>query len=205
MLFCENLAECGLLRLTQVAAVSAGPCACAAPDLHRPFAKNAGTSPAPRRCPPMARRRWTVPPAKTAVNAPRFAKINDRLLWRAREGSPNQPRALELALFSEFTHSEIAQCLEQPVGTGRILDPSRTARPPHDPHRLRPMNPQLEELACLYVLDWLEASDAPPLGCLLQQTPNAPLGGRTRIRARQRIPALANSSRRPAAGANVPA
>jgi RNA polymerase sigma-70 factor (ECF subfamily) len=30
---------------------------------------------------------------------------------------PHPRRALELALFSELTHSEIAQHLEQPVGT----------------------------------------------------------------------------------------
>lgn len=40
-----------------------------------------------------------------------------RLLGALAKIPPNQRRALELALFSEFTHSEIARCLEQPVGT----------------------------------------------------------------------------------------
>ena len=42
---------------------------------------------------------------------------SERLLGALAEVPPAQRRALELALFSEMTHSEIAQRLEQPVGT----------------------------------------------------------------------------------------
>jgi RNA polymerase sigma-70 factor (ECF subfamily) len=41
----------------------------------------------------------------------------DRLLEALANIPPHPRRALELALFSELTHSEIAQHLEQPVGT----------------------------------------------------------------------------------------
>jgi RNA polymerase sigma-70 factor (ECF subfamily) len=50
-------------------------------------------------------------------HATEIREDNDRLLGALTKVPPNQRRALELALFSEFTHSEIAQCLEQPVGT----------------------------------------------------------------------------------------
>jgi RNA polymerase sigma-70 factor (ECF subfamily) len=46
------------------------------------------------------------------------ANEDSERLHGALAGIPrNQRNALELALFSEMTHTEIAQCLEQPVGT----------------------------------------------------------------------------------------
>lgn len=72
---------------------------------------------------------FTVPLlADTPAQADRLAVDPTRLAAEAREDSERlhgalasapatQRRALELALFSEMTHAEIAQCLEQPVGT----------------------------------------------------------------------------------------
>jgi RNA polymerase sigma-70 factor (ECF subfamily) len=50
------------------------------------------------------------------------ARENSERLSGALAGIPqNQRRALELALFSAMSHSEIAQALEQPVGTVKSL------------------------------------------------------------------------------------
>ena len=71
----------------------------------------------------------TTPLPDDAGATPNYSTGDDgRQLTEAREDSarlvealakisPNPRRALELALFSELTHSEIALCLEQPVGT----------------------------------------------------------------------------------------
>ncbi|MFA5263471.1 MAG: sigma-70 family RNA polymerase sigma factor [Opitutaceae bacterium] len=54
---------------------------------------------------------------ETVRRATEAREDSERLLGALAEISPNQRRALELALFSEMTHAEIAQRLEQPVGT----------------------------------------------------------------------------------------
>jgi RNA polymerase sigma-70 factor (ECF subfamily) len=54
---------------------------------------------------------------ETVRHATETREDSERLLGALAEISPNQRRALELALFSEMTHAEIAQRLEQPVGT----------------------------------------------------------------------------------------
>jgi RNA polymerase sigma-70 factor (ECF subfamily) len=61
-----------------------------------------------------------LPEASGAVNGAQAAEAredSERLRGALAAVAPTQRRALELALFSEMTQSEIAQRLEQPVGT----------------------------------------------------------------------------------------
>jgi RNA polymerase sigma-70 factor (ECF subfamily) len=61
-----------------------------------------------------------TPDGSTEVNGRRMAEARedaDRLSAALERISPNARHALELALFSELTHSEIALHLDQPVGT----------------------------------------------------------------------------------------
>ena len=61
-----------------------------------------------------------TPDLSTGENGRRATEIredSERLRHALEKISPDQRRALELALYSELTQSEIARCLEQPVGT----------------------------------------------------------------------------------------
>ncbi len=58
-----------------------------------------------------------VSPGASVRRAAESRDDSERIRGALSEALPNQRRALELALFSGMTHTEIAQRLEQPVGT----------------------------------------------------------------------------------------
>ena len=60
-------------------------------------------------------RDWSLP--ETVRQSAENHEIRENAEKIMKDFSPNQRKALELALFSGMTHSEIAKSMEQPLGT----------------------------------------------------------------------------------------